>query len=84
MRVDRGLAALLAAVVLAGCGTGQDAVMWDCQLEAQKANAGKSSEAAGERGEAIEACMRARGYALDTRDAACRRGSVKPGCYRAR
>ncbi len=84
MRIERVVAALLAALTLAGCGAGQDAVMWDCQLEAQKANAGKSSEAAVERGEAIEACMRARGYVLDARDDACRRGSVKPGCYRAR
>lgn len=73
---------VLALLVLAGCEGNLDAQMWDCQFEAQKGNAGKSVEAAEERGHAVESCMRARGYRLDGAKASCRQGSVTSACYR--
>jgi hypothetical protein len=72
----------LALLVLAGCGGNLDSEMWNCQLEAQKGNAGKSAEAAEERGHAVESCMRARGYRLDVAKASCRQGSLNSTCYR--
>jgi hypothetical protein len=48
----------------------------------QKGNAGKSADAAEERGHAVEACMRARGYRLDSAKPTCRQGSVTSTCYR--
>ena len=71
------------ALAIAACSRTPDSVMWDCQLEAQKGNAGKSSEAAAERNRDIEACMRERGYRLDTGNPACRSGSTRAACYRA-
>jgi hypothetical protein len=73
---------ILALLVLAGCEGNLDSVMWDCQLEVQKGNAGKSANAAEERGHAVEACMRARGYRLDSAKPTCRQGSVTSTCYR--
>ena len=73
---------VLTLLVLTGCGGSLDSVMWDCQLEVQKGNAGKSVEAAEERGHAVESCMRARGYRLDAEKASCRQGSVNSTCYR--
>lgn len=73
---------VLALLVLAGCEGNLDAPMWDCQLEVQKGNAGKSVEAAEERGHAVESCMRAKGYRLDATKSSCRQGSAKSACYR--
>lgn len=73
---------VLALLVLAGCEGSLDSVMWDCQLEVQKGNAGKSADAAEERGHAIEACMRGRGYRLDAGKPSCRQGAVNSTCYR--
>lgn len=73
---------VLAVMVLAGCEGNLDSVMWDCQLEAQQGNAGKSAGAAEERGHAIESCMRAKGYRLDAAKPSCRQGSVNSTCYR--
>lgn len=73
---------VLSLLVLAGCEGNLDAVMWDCQLEVQKGNAGKSQEAAEERGHAVESCMRARGYRLDGAKPPCQQGSVTSACYR--
>jgi hypothetical protein len=72
----------LVLLILTGCEGNLDSVMWDCQLEVQKGNAGKSAEAAEERGHAIEACMRARGYRLDAGKPSCRQGAVNSTCYR--
>ena len=72
----------LALLVLAGCQGNLDSVMWDCQLAVQKGNAGKSAEAAEERGHAIESCMRAKGYRLDAAKPSCRQGSANSACYR--
>lgn len=58
--------------------------MWDCQLKVQQGNAGRSPEDIAERNRDIEACMGERGYQLDTRNPACKHGSVKPACYRAK
>jgi hypothetical protein len=71
-------------LALAGCGNNPDAVMWDCQLAAQKGNAGKSVEDAAERARDIDACLSARGYRLDTGNPACRYGTVTSTCYVAR
>lgn len=76
-------ARLAPLMILAACGGSPDSVMWDCQLHVQKGNAGKSSEAAAERNRDIEACMRERGYRLDTGNPACRSGSTRAACYRA-
>lgn len=73
---------VLVLLVLAGCDGNLDPVMWDCQFEVQKGNAGKSTDAAEERGHAIEACMRTRGYRLDSAKPSCRQGSVTSTCYR--
>ncbi len=73
---------VLALLMLTGCEGNLDSVMWDCQLEVQKGNAGKSAEAAEERGHSVEACMRVRGYRLDGAKASCRQGSVTSTCYR--
>ena len=74
----------VALLMLAGCGRQPDAAMWECQLEAQKGNAGKSAEAATERGWAIDACMEQRGYRLDFANRSCQQGSVQAGCYQPR
>jgi hypothetical protein len=70
-------------LLLAGCGGNPDAQMWECQLEVQKGNAGKSADAAAERASAIESCMRGRGYHLDAGNPSCQSGSVTSACYRA-
>ena len=82
MAVTADLRIALMSLVLTGCSGNLDSVMWDCQLEAQKGNAGKSAEAAEERGHAIESCMRAKGYRLDTGNSSCRQGTVNSTCYR--
>ncbi len=64
-----------------GCSKNLDSAMWECQLEAQKGNAGKSAEAAQERGRDITACMEARGYRLDTSKRSCQEGAVSSQCY---
>jgi len=69
-------------LALAGCSGNLDAAMWECQLEVQKGNAGKSAEANAERGRAIEACMLERGYRLDSEKSSCQPGSVSSACYR--
>ena len=69
------------ALAIAACSRTPDSVMWDCQLDAQKGNAGKSSEAASERSRDIEACMRGRGYRLDVANPNCRGGSTNASCY---
>lgn len=76
--------ALLGALILCGCSQNLDSAMWDCQLEVQKGNAGKSAEAAAERGREITACMGSRGYRLDVSKRSCQEGSVTSGCYLAR
>jgi hypothetical protein len=76
------VATLLMVPLLAGCGPNLDAAMWDCQLEVQKGNAGKSADAAAERARDIEACMEKRGYRLNREDRACRHGTVDSSCYR--
>ena len=73
--------ALAFCFALAACSRTPDSVMWDCQLDAQKGNAGKSSEAASERSRDIEACMRGRGYRLDVANPNCRGGSTNASCY---
>lgn len=78
-----GMIALLVPA-LVGCGQNLDAAMWNCQLDAQKGNAGKSADAAAERGRTITACMEAGGYRLDSAQAACREGAVSASCYRSR
>ena len=76
--------AVLVTILLAGCGENLDSVIWACQLEVQKGNAGKSAAAADERLRDIEACMQGRGYRLDVSKVACRNGSADSACYRSR
>lgn len=75
-------ATAMLVLLLAGCGPNLDAAMWDCQLEVQRGNAGKSADAAAERARDIEACMEKRGYRLNGEDRACRHGTVDSSCYR--
>jgi len=72
----------LLVLALTACGRNLDAAMWDCQLEVQKGNAGKSAVAAAERATDIESCMRERGYRLDAGNAACPQGATDSSCYR--
>ncbi len=72
---------LMLVLALTGCSKNLDSAMWECQLEAQKGNAGKSAEAAQERGRDITACMEARGYRLDTSKRSCQEGAVSSQCY---
>lgn len=74
----------LSILALAACSRNLDSVMWECQLEVQKSNAGKSAEAAAERAHDIEACMEARGYPFDDANPSCEHGSVKLTCYHAK
>jgi hypothetical protein len=76
-----GARIFLAFLVLAGCGRSPDADMWECQLDVQKRNAGRSMADIAERARDIDACMVARGYRLDTGKPACRQGSVTSTCY---
>jgi hypothetical protein len=76
-----GTRIVLAVLVLAGCGRTQNADMWDCQLAAQKGNAGRSAADIAERARDIDACMVARGYRLDTGKPACQQGTVTATCY---
>lgn len=82
MSLDGTARTLLLVLALSGCGANQDAAMWECQLSAQKANAGKSAAAAAERALAIAACMEQRGYRLDQTRPSCLAGSVQSTCYR--
>jgi len=75
---------IMMLLILAGCGQDVDANMWDCQLQAQKDNAGKSAEAIVERNRYIRICMEARGYQLDVKNLACEQEPTKPGCYRGK
>jgi hypothetical protein len=71
-------------VALAACAENPDPAMWQCQLEVQKANAGKSAEAAAERTRAIHACMEAAGYRLRRGQANCSEGRTDGSCYTKR
>jgi hypothetical protein len=73
---------LLALLTLAGCVENLDSVMWSCQLEVQKDNAGKSVDAIAQKARDIEICMELRGYRLDIRNSACVPGSTQSACYR--
>lgn len=75
---------LLMALFATGCGKNLDAAMWECQLDVQKGNAGKSAEASAERARDIEACMEARGYRRDVANRACESGSTHSACYLAK
>ena len=75
---------VIALLILAGCGQNVDADMWDCQLQAQKDNAGQSAEAIVARSRDIRPCMDARGYQLDVKNLACAQHPTKPSCYRAK
>jgi hypothetical protein len=83
-RFFRTTGILLLALSLIGCSKSLDSAMWACQLDVQKGNAGKSAEAATERGREITACMEARGYRLDTAQRSCQEGAVTSGCYLSR
>lgn len=72
----------LLALLVCGCAPNLDAQMWDCQLEVQKGNAGKSPEAAVERARDIAACMDRRGYQIDVTKNDCIDGSVDASCYK--
>ena len=74
----------LSILALTACSRNLDSAMWECQLEVQKGNAGKSAAAAAERAHDIEACMEARGYPFDDANPSCEHGSVKSTCYRAK
>ena len=58
--------------------------MWACQLEVQKGNAGRSTEAEVERRRDVEACMSSRGYRLVTGIPSCQQGSLDSSCYRSK
>ncbi|BAO29073.1 hypothetical protein [Sulfuritalea hydrogenivorans] len=72
---------IVALLILAGCGPSPDSVMWGCQLDVQKGNAGKSGEALAEKIRDIDACMEARGYRRDRDNRACQSGEAKSSCY---
>ena len=75
---------ILSILTINGCGQNLDATMWECQLEVQKGNAGKSMAAAEERARDIGTCMAERGYHLDVANRACQPGSVDSSCYRSK
>ena len=79
-----GRAALLALLflIVPGCGKSFDVALWDCQLEVQKDNAGRSPEATAERVRDIDACMLDSGYERILGDSSCRLGAVSSACYR--
>lgn len=66
---------------LAACAENPDPAMWQCQLEVQKGNAGKSAEAAAERTRDIHACMEAAGYRLKPGKTGCVDGTTDASCY---
>lgn len=68
--------------MLSACSDNHDAAMWDCQLEVQKGNAGRSTDAAAERARDISACMEKRGFLVDLGRRDCQTGSVDSSCYR--
>jgi hypothetical protein len=78
------LPVLLLILLATGCGGNLDSAMWECQLDVQKANAGRSPEALEERARDIEACMAARGYRLDVANRACQPGATNSTCYLAK
>lgn len=81
--IRSGSASLIAAcALLSACSANNDATMWDCQLEVQKGNAGRSAADAAERGRDISACMEKRGFLLDRGKRECQEGSVDSSCYR--
>jgi hypothetical protein len=71
----------IALLMLVGCGENLDSVMWGCQLEIQKGNAGKSGEALTEKARDIERCMEGRGYQRDGRNRSCLSGTTNSACY---
>jgi hypothetical protein len=73
---------VLAILFLVGCSGNQDSVMWACQLEVQKDNAGRSNEAEAERRKDIEACLSSHGYRLVSGNPSCQQGSLDSSCYR--
>jgi hypothetical protein len=83
MAMTQAVGITLSILILGGCQGSLDSVVWDCQLEVQKGNAGKSAEAVDERGRDIESCMRTKGYRLDVGNPSCRQGVVNSTCYRA-
>ena len=81
MNFDEGARIVLAVLVLAACSRSPDADMWECQLDVQKGNAGRSQADIAERARDIDACMVARGYRLDTGKPACLQGKLASSCY---
>lgn len=75
---------IFSILLLGGCGPSLDEAMWECELQAQKENAGRSAEAIDEKAHAIEVCMEQRGYRLDGGNRACLPGSQHATCYVAR
>lgn len=71
----------IGALSLAACNSGGDAAMWQCQLEVQKGNAGRSAEANAERARDIDACMTSAGYRLEADRSGCSPGVTKAACY---
>lgn len=84
MRYRNGLVIVISLGVLTACGQALDSVMWECQLAVQKENPGRSAEAIADRAVEIDACMKAKGFRRNTKDAACQHGSVDSSCYRAK
>jgi hypothetical protein len=76
--------AMLAVFSLTGCGNNLDSPMWECQFAVQKENPGRSAEAIADRAVEIDACMSAKGYRRNTKDASCQHGTVDSSCYRAK
>jgi hypothetical protein len=69
---------------LGGCGPTLDEMMWECELQVQRENAGRSAEAIAKKAHAIEVCMGQRGYRLYGGNCACQSGSQHASCYVAR
>jgi len=84
MNFDEGARIVLAVLILAACSRSPDADMWECQLDVQKGNAGRSLADIAERVRDIDACMAARGFRLDLGNPACQPGAVTSTCYRSK
>ncbi len=81
MNFDGSARIVLAVLVLVACSRSPDADMWECQLDVQKGNAGRSLADVSERARDIDACMAARGFRLDLVNTACQPGAVISTCY---
>lgn len=80
---------LVAAIIpltllLSACRPSPDEDLWECALQAQKENAGRSPEAMAEKAIRIESCMSQRGFRLDAGRRDCQAGAVSATCYVAR